>query len=184
MFTRLAVLLAILGGCHLQAGVDAASRVNGPLQTLMSQSTVSRSDGVTNLPAADSGNYTLEAGFGNKTFTVNGVLAMHQVTSTSFTPGAGYLATTMAANIRWAAFRWKGLSPMLAAGPARMLLLDRTTGDRAWGNGVRAVAGVQYKLGPIAVYGDFYHEVVVFDGGAAQGTTTLDGVSVGLALHP
>jgi hypothetical protein len=181
---RLAVLLAMLTGCHLGVGVDAASRVNGPLHTLMSQSTVSRSDGVTNLPADDRGSYTVEAGFGTSTLTINGTLAVHEVTSTSFTPGAGYLATTLGANARWAVTRWHGLSPTLAAGPARMLLLDRTTGEQTWGNGVRAAAGVQYKLGSIAVYGDLYHELVMFGGGPAEGTTKLDGFTVGLALNP
>jgi hypothetical protein len=184
MLTRLAVLLAVLTGCHVRAGVDAASQINGPLRTLMSQSTVTRTSGVTNLPTADGGSYALEAGFGTQTITVNTMLAVHDVTATSFTPGAGYLATTLGADVRWSVLHWKGLSPSIAAGPARMLLLDRTTGERTWGNGVRATAGVQYKLGPVAIYGDLYHEVVMFGGGAAAGTTQLDGVTLGLALQP
>src|SRR5262245_10918217 len=40
------VLLVAITGCHLRAGLDAASRANGPLHTLMTQSTVSRQDGV------------------------------------------------------------------------------------------------------------------------------------------
>lgn len=65
-----------------------------------------------------------------------------------------------------------------------MLLLDRTTGERNWGNGVRFGAGAQYQLGPIAVYADAYREVVAFVGGVAQGTTTFDGITFGLALQP
>jgi hypothetical protein len=80
--------------------------------------------------------------------------------------------------------RWKGLSPQFAAGPARMALVDRTTGDRTWGNGLRAAVGLQYRLGPVALCGDYYHEVMVFGGGAAQGTSTLDGFTLGLALQP
>ena len=181
---RFAVVLGALGGCHLQAGFDAASRVNGPLQSMMSQATVTRSDGVTNLPPANGGNYSLEAGFGNKTFTVNGLLAVHDVTSTSFTPGAGTIAATVGADVRWSVLHWKGLSPQVAAGPARMALIDRTTGERTWGNGLRAAAGVQYRVGPVAICGDFYHEVMVFGGGPAQGTSKLDGFTLGLALQP
>ena len=181
---RLVVLLAVLTGCHLRGGFDAASRVNGPLHTLMSQSTVSRSDGVTNLPTDKPGSYALEAGFGTHTLTVNTVLAVHDVSSTSFTPGAGYIPATVGANVRWAALRWKGFEPTVAAGPVRMMLLDRTTGDRTWGNGIRAVAGVQYRLGPVALYGDLYHETIVFGGGVAQGTSQLDGVTFGVAVHP
>jgi hypothetical protein len=177
-------VLVVLAGCHLRAGLDAASRTNGPLRSLMSQSTVSRDDGVINLPPDNGRSYSLEAGFGTRTLTFNGVLAVHDVTSTSFTPGAGYLATTLGGNIRWSVLRWKGLSPTIAIGPGRMMLLDRTTGARTWGNGLRFASGVQYRLGPIAVYGDIYREIVAFSGGAAQGTTTLDGITLGLALQP
>jgi hypothetical protein len=149
----------------------------------MSQSTLSR-DGVLNLPPTGGRNYALEAGFGTEMLTFNGLLAVHDVRSTSFTPGAGYLTTTLGGNVRWAVLHWHGLSPSLAAGPARVLLLDRTTGDQTWGNAVRFGAGAQYRLGPIALYADIYREAVAFSGGPAQGTTMLDGVTFGLALEP
>jgi hypothetical protein len=177
-------LLVVLSACHLRLGLDPASRASGPLHTLMSQSTVSRQDGVLNLPPANGRNYSLEAGFGHKAMTFSGLLAVHDVTPTSFTPGAGYLATTVGVSVRWNMFRWKNLSPTLAAGPARMLLLDRTTGERTWGNAVRFGAGAHYKVGPIAIFGDLYREVVAFGDGAAQGTTMLDGITIGVALQP
>jgi hypothetical protein len=182
--SRLVVLVLVVSGCHLRTGLDAATHINGPLGTLMSQSSISRSEGVLNLPPADGRSYSLEAGFGNSTITVNGLVAVHDVTSTSFTAGAGYLATTLGADVRWSMFRWKGLSPMIAAGPARMMLLDRTSGERTWGNAVRFGAGVQYRLGAVAIYGDVYREAVAFSDGAAMGTTMLDGVTFGLELQP
>jgi hypothetical protein len=182
--TWLGLVVIVVTGCHLRAGLDATSRANGPLHGVMSRSTVSPDNGVINLPTTDGDNYSLEAGFGNKTFTVNSVLAMHDVRSTSFTPGAGYLAATIGANVRWSILRWKNLSPSVAAGPARMLLLDRSSGERTWGNGLRFAAGAQYQLGPIAVYGDLYREVIAFGGGVADGTTTLDGLTFGIALQP
>lgn len=177
-------VLVVLTGCHLRAGLDAASRTNGPLHAVLQQSTVSRDDGVINLPPANGRNYALEAGFGTSTITFNGLLAVHDVTSTSFTPGAGTLAATIGGNIRWQVLRWKGLSPTIAVGPGRMMLLDRSSGTRQWGNMLRFGTGVQYKLGAIAVYGDIYREIAAFSGGAAQGTTTLDGITFGLALQP
>jgi hypothetical protein len=180
---RFAVLV-VVAGCHLRAGFDAASRSNGPLQAVMTHSSVSRSDGVLNLPPVNGRNYAIEAGFGNSTLTVNGVMAVHDVTSTSFTPGAGYLASTLGANVRWETYHWKGLSPTVAAGPARILLLDRTTGERTWGNALRFGSGVQYRLGPVAIYGDIYREIAAFSSGAATGTTTIDGMTIGLALQP
>jgi hypothetical protein len=171
-------------GCHLRAGFDAASHANGPLQAAMASSSISRSDGVLNLPAQGGRNYALEAGFGNSTLTVNGVMVVHDVTSTSFTPGAGYLATTLGANVRWETYHWHHLSPTLAAGPARILLLDRNTGDRVWGNALRGATGLQLQLGPVAFYGDVYREIAVFRSGAASGSTTIDGVTLGLAIQP
>ncbi|HET9623648.1 MAG TPA: hypothetical protein VFP84_19885 [Kofleriaceae bacterium] len=172
-------------GCHLRAGFDAASRINGPLHTLMASSTTSQGSGVTNLPTEGGRNYALEAGFGTKTITVNGLLAVHDVTSNSFTPGAGYLATTFGANVRWQMFDWHGLEPSLVGGPARMMLLDRNSGDRQWGNALRFGVGLQYTLGPVALYGDVYRQIVAFnEDTAAAGNTTLDGVTIGIALHP
>lgn len=182
-YAALAVLV-VATGCHLRAGFDAASRASGPLQAVMARSSVSRSDGVLDLPAQGGRNYALEAGFGNSTLTVNGVMVVHDVTSTSFTPGAGYLSTTLGADVRWEAYHWHGLSPTVAAGPARILLLERSSGDRTWGNALRGAAGVQYQLGPIAIYGDVYHEIAVFSSGAATGTTTIQGVTLGLAVQP
>lgn len=180
-----AVLTAGLTGCHLRAGYDAASRVNGPLHTLMASSTTSRSDGVTTLPTTDGHNYTLEAGFGLKSISVNGLIAVHNVTSSSFTPGGGYLASTFGLDVRWQIFDWHGFEPSLVAGPGRMMLLDRSSGDRQWGNVLRFGVGAQYKLGPIAIYGDAYREIVAFNAdSAASGNTTLDGLTIGLALQP
>jgi hypothetical protein len=175
-------VLVVATGCHLRAGFDAASHASGPLQAAMASSSVSRSDGVLNLPPQGGRNYALEAGFGNSTLTVNGMMVVHDVTSTRFTPGAGYLATTLGASVRWEAYHWHDLSPTLAAGPARILLLDRNTGDRTWGNALRGATGLQLRLGPIAVYGDIYREIAAFRGGAASGTTTIEGVTLGLAL--
>src|SRR5690348_4294742 len=53
----LAVVVALVAGCHLRVGMDAASRSTGPLQAVMTRSTVSRTDGVLNLPPANGRNY-------------------------------------------------------------------------------------------------------------------------------
>jgi hypothetical protein len=181
---RILVGLTVLSSCHLRAGYDAAARATGPLQAVMAQAQVSRTTGVVELPPDHGHNYAVEAGFGNATFTLNGLLAIHDVTSTSFTAGAGTLTATLGANVRWSVLRWHGLSPSLAAGPARVMVLDRTTGERTWGNGLRFAAGAYYRYGPIAVYAEGYREVVAFSGGPATGTSTLDGLGVGLVLQP
>lgn len=190
MKQRLAALavvsaVAVLPACSVRAGMDAAASINGPLHALQAQSTVNRSDGVTNLPTENGRNYTVEAGFGTSKISVNAVVAVHDVTSSSFTPGAGYLATTFAANVRWNILDWHGIEPSIAAGPGRMMLLDRQSGDMQWGNALRFGGGAQYKLGPVAIYADLYREIVAFgDSSSAAGNTTLDGITVGVALTP
>lgn len=177
--------VSVLPACSVRAGIDAASHINGPLHALQAAATVNRSDGVTNLPTQDGRNYTVEAGFGTSKISVNALVAVHDVTSNSFTPGAGYLATTFGANVRWNILDWHGLSPSIAAGPARMMLLDRQRGDAQWGNAMRFGGGAQYKLGPVAVYADLYREIVAFgDSSSAAGNTTLDGITIGVALTP
>jgi hypothetical protein len=44
-------------------------------------------------------------------------------------------------------------------------------------------APAQPRLGPVAVYGGVYREIASFGDGAARGSTTIDGVTVGLALQ-
>lgn len=154
------------------------------MHTLMHQQTLSRDSGVVNLPDTGGRNYNLEAGFGTKSLTVNSLLAVHDVNGGSFTPSNGYLSSTVGVNARWNVLDWHGLQPSIVAGPNRVMLLDRNSGEMTWGNSLRFGGGVQYRLGPVAVYGDAYREIISFSGGPAQGTTTLDGVTVGLALHP
>jgi hypothetical protein len=178
------IALTVLASCHVRMGADAAARATGPLQAVMAQGTVSRTTGVVSLPPDNGHNYALEAGFGNGTFTCNGLVAVHDVTSTSFTPGAGTLVATLGANVRWSVLRWHGLVPSLGAGPARVMLVDRTTGERTWGNGLRFAGGAYYQLGPVALYADLYREVVAFSGGAATGTSVLDGLTLGVVLQP
>src|ERR1051325_10443767 len=122
------VLVVVLGGCHLRAGLDAASRVNGPLQGVMSRSSVSRTDGVINLPPDNGRNYALEAGFGNSTVTISGLMAVHDVTSPPFPPGAGPTAPTGAATVRWMFSRGRGLPPRAAPGdsPFQRNIIQRT----------------------------------------------------------
>lgn len=181
---QILIALTVLASCHLRLGADAAARSTGPLAAVMTQATVSRATGVVSLPPDGGRNYAMEAGVGNDTFTANALVAVHDVTSTSFTAGTGSLAATVGVDVRWRVLRWHGLSPSLAAGPARVVLVDRTTGDRSWGNGLRFGAGAQYQLGRIAIYADAYREIVAFSDGPATGTSTLDGVTVGLSLQP
>jgi hypothetical protein len=82
---------------------------------------VSRSDGVLDLPLHGGHTYALEAGFGNSTLTIHGVMVVH------------------------------------------ILRHDRSSGDRTWGHA---------------------REMASFRDGAASGATTIEGVTVGLALQP
>ena len=68
-------------------------------------------------------------------------------------------------------------------GPAAGAVLDRTTGDHAFGEGVRFGALVSANVGPVGVFADLYETEMVFLSGAAQGTSKLTGLIVGVALR-
>lgn len=181
---RLAVVALVLCACHVRAGFDTTARSSGPLAMAIKHPNVTRTDGVLELPPVEGRTYSIGGGFGDRHITIGMSLAAHDATQASFAPGTGYLAMTAAIDLRWTILRIAHLAPVLDVGPARMMLLDRNTGDRTWGNGLRFGGGLQLVFGRFAIYGDAYREVMVFDGGAAKGTSTLDGVTVGLALTP
>jgi len=176
--------LVVLAACHLRAGFDTATRSTGPLAAAIKHPNVTRTDGVVELPPVEGRNYSVGGGFGDRHITIGMSLSAHDATQASFAPGTGYLAMTAAIDLRWTIMRFAHIAPVVDVGPARMMLLDRTTGDRTWGNGLHFGGGVQLVFGRFAMFGAAYREVIVFDGGAAKGTSTLDGITVGLALTP
>ncbi len=176
--------VVVLGACHVRAGYDTTARSSGPLAYAVKHPNVARQDGVLELPPTEGHNYSIAGGFGDRHLTVGLGLTAHDVTQASFAPGTGYLAMSAGIDLRWRVCEIAHIAPVIDVGPARMMLLDRSSGDMTWGNGIRFGGGAEVVFGRFAIYGDAYREVVAFDGGAAKGTSTLDGITIGLALTP
>ncbi|HUJ58970.1 MAG TPA: hypothetical protein VLX92_10770 [Kofleriaceae bacterium] len=174
---RLAVVAWLLVGCHpyIAAGYDPSAAVHGPLATTMTA------------PSAQS--YDAAIGGGARDFTVELGLHAHEVSSQSFAlpsatmTGPRYLTSSASFDVTWTWLRWHHLSSGLHAGPAAMMLLDRTTGAVDWGKGVRYGARVGVTFSIVTAFVDFSRTAVGFDGGVAQGFSDVTGLMVGLELR-
>jgi hypothetical protein len=188
-------LLALVAACHpyVSAGADATWRVHGPLASTVNQPVAARAASSTSsssdaAPVAMGGNYAIAFGSTLREFQIGIGLAAHDATAASFgnlqTPDAPhYLAATGTFDITWNWLKWRWVSTNIHVGPARSLLLDRTTGDRTWGFGVRYGAGLAVTAGSVGLFADAYRAALVFDGGPAPGFSDVTGVTVGIALH-
>jgi hypothetical protein len=194
MFVMRALLLVIVvAACHptFSVGYDARPRVTGPLAGLRGQTVAPRTALVGAEPTVSpepGGNYSLAIGGGAKDFTISAALHAHDASgSTVSLPAAGspyYLDASANLDFSWSFLRWKMFSTNIHAGPTRNLLLDRSTGERSWGNGVRYGGGAALSVKFMTVFADYYNEAVAFNDGAAQGVSVISGVMVGVALRP
>ena len=188
---RLALLaLAVLAACHpvVSVGYDTRSTTRGPLAALSGRAIAQRqtSAAATDQAAPDGGTYTLAVGGGARDFTISGTLTAHDVTGASFaSPSDGspqYLTGAVGLDFGWTWLRWKALSTSLHAGPGRMVVLDRASGERSWGNGLHYGAGVAVSLKLVSLLADLHRDSFVFDDGPATGTSTMSGLTIGVAL--
>jgi hypothetical protein len=84
---------------------------------------------------------------------------------------------------RWQVVRWRGLGLHVRGGTSHGVVLDKMTLDRAWGLGYKAGAGVALRLhAHVVIWVDAAQTTFGFARGPAEGTSTLRGVTVGIAL--
>jgi hypothetical protein len=194
---RCLVLLLALGACqpYVSAGSDASWHVHGPLATALGQTVVPRtttSAAVT--PATPGGNYSFGFGMSARDFSFGVGLHATDVTSDSLSiPTASTLASYATSphyvtgggslDVSWTWLRVKLLSTSLHVGPSYDMLLDRMTGARNYGPGVRYGAGLTAQLWIINAYVDLYREALVFNDGPAAGFNSTTGVTIGIALR-
>jgi len=186
----LSVVVVVLAGCHpyLAVGYDAHTTKRGPLADAMVQPIArSTSAPAAALPEPDSKTYSGSLGGGTKNVVVAGTLLLHDVSSGSWAnPESGtphYVTATGAVDVSWSWLRWKLLSTALHGGPARTLLVDRTTGGTSWANGVRYGASAAVSLAIVTLYADLHRELVQFSDGPAEGTSSITGLTLGVAFH-
>ncbi len=201
---RWLVLATALTGCHpfVAAGYDMSTRVGGPLSSVVAAPATPAARSTTAptapLPPASGSTYSLAVGGGAKNFSVEAGLQAQNVSSASFSlpsingveqgtivdPGTPhYITATSDLLVRYTPLRFKYFSTNVYAGPGGALVFDRTSGNRSWGEEVRFGVGISTNLKWFAAFADVSRTVVVFADGPATGTSTIDGIMVGLALH-
>jgi hypothetical protein len=184
-----ALLLLGLAACHVAIGTDVRSHTSGPLAKLATPQPIARAPlaGDAAAPEDTGANYSLALGIGTKDFRIAAALHTRDASSSTLTiPLDGmrhYNNASAALDFQWSFLRLKHFATTIHAGPARTLLVDRGTGEHEWGFGARYGAGLELTWGYASVFADAYRESIVFDAGPAQGTSTVSGVMVGVAVH-
>jgi len=202
---RWLVLATALMGCHpfVAAGYDMSTRVGGPLSSVVAAPATPAARSTTTTPAAplpptSGATYAFAFGGGSKNFAIEAGLQAQNVSSASFSlpsvngveqgtivdPGTPhYITVTSNLLMRVTLLRTRFFSTNLYVGPGGALVFDRTTANRAWGEDLRYGVGVSANLKWFAAFADVSRTVVMFADGPATGTSTIDGIMVGLALH-
>jgi hypothetical protein len=188
---RLCCLLLVLVGCHpyLAVGYDARTTRRGPLADAMVQPIArsSAAPAAATAPADEPKSFSGALGGGTRNVVVAGTVLLHEISSGSWAnPDAGtphYVTATASVDVAWTWLRWKLLSTALHGGPARTALVDRTSGEVSWANGIRYGASAAVSLAVLTLYVDLHKELLQFADGPATGRSSLTGVTLGVAFH-
>lgn len=184
----LVLLVMLAGACapRLAVGFDTSASVRGPLGNLQ---TIPRLTAVTGLPAPappEGRNYSIAMGVGDKRFTVGLRAHGNNISGSTLdvTGGPQYVSGAAAIDARWAFFRFRGLSTVATVAPSYTMLVDTTSAEKFWGNGIRLGGGVAYQVSAVSIFADAYTETLMFQDGPAQGNSTRTGITLGLAFQP
>lgn len=160
---RVVVLALLVTGCrpYISAGYDASAHVNGPLAGMMQGSTPS---------------YSVAVGGGARDFTV-------QLAAQKRDAGPQEVAPSSSLDLAWTWLRFRHVSTNVHAGGAGMLLVDRMTGEHAFGEGFRYGAALDLQASIVHVIVDYYRVGVVFGDGPATGFSDMTGVMLGVMVR-
>jgi hypothetical protein len=183
-----------LAACHpvISVGYDGRSVKKGPLAQIAGQpvarQTTQPTAAATDQAVDPADSYSLGIGGGAKNFTIRGTVMVNGVDRSITAPASEgmprFVSGSAALAGAWSFLRWHGFSTQLHAGPATTVLVDRTTGDRSFAQGLRFGAGAELAVKGLAVYADFHRDVVAFSDGPATGISSVSGITLGVAFHP
>lgn len=171
-------VLGLLAGCHprFAVGYDARPRAHGAMAAMKAPPADALTAGTPAVP--DGGDYSFAAGGGAKDFTISGALELHDVTR-----DGPYLTAAAGLDFDWRLIRYRWFSTAIHVGPRRTVMVDRDTGEREWGYGLRYGVGVAVAVSVIEVFADLHRDSLQFDFGPAAGDSSLSGLTLGLALR-
>ena len=190
-----AALLVLAAGCtpQLAAGYDTSSNIAGPLRNMVTQpAATARQDPSTVAPVAEHRSYAFTLGGGNRHFSIASGVQLHDVNGASFALPSlqgvdplspRYLLTTVSVECNVGLLLLPHFDAAFHVGPAGGIVIDRTDGSYATAKGMRFGAMASLWFGKVAAFADLYETDMAFAGGPAKGTSTLTGVTVGVALR-
>ena len=188
-----AAVAACATGCMptLSAGYDARTNLSGPIKNLVT-TPVATARGESAPPVEDTHSYSFAAGFKLHRFGVEFGLHLHDVKGASFSvpspqsydpTSPRYLITTGSVDFRIRWLQVAHLASDLHFGPAGGFLVDRGTAGTDLGQGFRIGAAMATTLGPVNAFADFYLLDMVYVDGPARGSSSLTGITIGIALR-
>ena len=180
------LVLVVLAGCHarLSMGTDMSAKLTGPMAHLQ---TIPRLTATTKIPAPpppEGRNYSGAIAVGDHRMSLGLRFNANNVSGSTLDPMSGpqYVSAALAIDVRCALLSYKGVGLMIDVGPSRTMLVDTTINSKSYGDGIRFGGGLQYVHKSVAVFGDYYREVLSFQDGPARGNSFRTGITLGLAL--
>ncbi len=167
----------LLAACHpqLAAAYETSSHVSGPINNMVAP--VARQPAAaTDTPASSPRSFSFWIGAGKRYVSLDAGLHLHDLDSQ-------VALATASLDFRFTIPLFGHVAFGGHAGPAFGGVVDRTSGEHAFGEGMRFGGLVSANVGSFGVFADLYETEMVFLGGAAQGNSKLTGLLVGVALR-
>ena len=169
--------LYVLAACHpqLAAGYGTGAHVSGSINNMAAP--IAREPAATTDATAPSRSFSFWIGGGKRYVSLDAGFHLHDIDSQNT-----MLATT-SLDLRFTIPVLNHFAFGGHVGPAAGAVLDRTTGDHSFGEGMRFGGLVSANVGPVGVFADLYETEMVFFSGAAQGHSMVSGLLFGVALR-
>jgi len=168
--------LYVLAACHpqLAAGFDTSSHVSGPVSSMVTP--IARAPGATEAPPPGR-SVSMWIGAGKRYVSLDAGLHLHDIDSQTTT------FATASLDVRFTIPFYNHFAFGGHFGPAAGAIVDRTSGDNGFGQGMRFGGLVSANVGAFGVFADLYETELVFFNGPAQGASKLTGLIFGIALR-
>lgn len=168
--------LYALAACHpqLAAGYETSSHVSGPVNNMVAP--VARQPGASE-STAPARSVSFWIGGGKRYVSLDTGIHLHDIDSQTA------MLATASLDLRFTIPFYNHFAFGGHFGPAAGAVLDRTSGEHQFGEGMRFGGLVSANVGSVGVFADLYETEMVFLGGSVQGASKLTGLIIGVALR-